>query len=423
MAPVVVQNADLYWHIAAGRWMIENYAVLRIDPFSYTFTGHVWQSQGWLAQLALTGAYLATGFSGVIALVGLVAGLGAFLLAFSLSRFLQGALLWGAIALAFIVAAATVSAAPYVLALPFAVIFAAGLARARAENRRPSFYLLAAMLVWANLDASYIIGFFLALALGAEAVLAEPDLKVLRDWLVFSGYALVIGLITPYGLDGIAYAIRILVEAPRQPIFGLVPLLIGLPAFAVLVQKKATLIRAAIIAIFFVLALYSPSARLFFAFVTPLLVADTLSEKRIVPAFALKPVLALCLISVVALLARGLLPFDPPDSAIRPAAALDRVPAAMQNQPVLNETAFGGYLVSRGIRPFIDVRPLYSANFRARYDRLGDPKTLERTLRRYHIAWTLMAPGNPAVKALDGTKGWKRLYSDPYAVVHVKNEE
>ena len=40
--PAVLGDGDTYWHIAAGRWMLDNQAVLRIDPFSYTFAGHPW---------------------------------------------------------------------------------------------------------------------------------------------------------------------------------------------------------------------------------------------------------------------------------------------------------------------------------------------------------------------------------------------
>ena len=50
------------------------------------------------------------------------------------------------------------------------------------------------------------------------------------------------------------------------------------------------------------------------------------------------------------------------------------------------------------------------------------PTALARTLTRYHIRWTILAPDNPAAKLMDGMTGWHRLYEDQWAVVHVKND-
>ena len=105
-----------------------------------------------------------------------------------------------------------------------------------------------------------------------------------------------------------------------------------------------------------------------------------------------------------------------------PSEALSHVPADLLHSPVLNEAAFGGYLIVSDVRPFIDSRPHYPASFRTSAAELGDPAQLARVLGRYHIRWTLLAPQNPAIKVLDGLKGWKRHYSGPFAIVHIKDE-
>ncbi|GAA0552771.1 hypothetical protein GCM10008941_35920 [Rhizomicrobium palustre] len=422
MTPRVIQDGELYWHIAAGRWMIENYAVLRIDPFSYTFTGHPWHTQGWLSQLMLTGAYLATGFSAVIALVALMTSLAAGALAFELARFLKGIRLFGALALAFIVAAGAVSARPYLMALPFAILYAAGLVRARADERRPSYWLLALMLLWANLNTGFLIGLIITFALGLEAYLKQRDPAAGRDWLIFSSYALMISLVTPYGFDGLLHAVRVLLIPADGHVHSVLPLLLALPAGSVLFVKKKTLIRAALVVLLLVLAVYLPAQQLLFAAMVPLLSAEALSTGRFEPVLAWRPVAALVVIALVGLGARSVLRFDPPDSAVRPATALAHVPEAVLRTPVLNEPSFGGYLVSQDVHPFIDSRPIYAHAFRARFAGLGDAAALDRVTRRYHIRWTILAPENPAVKTLDGMAGWKRLYTGPNAVVHVKKE-
>ena len=171
VSPLILQNGDLYWHIAAGRWMIENRAVLRIDPFSFTFTGYPWHTQGWLSQLLLAFAFVAAGFGGVLALCALAAATAAGMLTYCLSYSWRGVLLIGGVVLALVSAAGAVSALPSLLALPFAVLFTSGVVAARAENRSPNFVWLLAMLAWANLHTSFILGLALTVVLGIEAVL------------------------------------------------------------------------------------------------------------------------------------------------------------------------------------------------------------------------------------------------------------
>jgi hypothetical protein len=46
------------------------------------------------------------------------------------------------------------------------------------------------------------------------------------------------------------------------------------------------------------------------------------------------------------------------------------------------------------------------------YDQLrsGDREPVEDALKRYDIAWTLFAPDNRVVAALDREPGWRRLF-------------
>jgi len=106
-----------------------------------------------------------------------------------------------------------------------------------------------------------------------------------------------------------------------------------------------------------------------------------------------------------------------------PTAALAAVDAAQVTGPVLNDYGFGGYLIFSGIPPFIDGRAeLYGDEFFKRYVQamlLENPE-LPQILNQYGIAWTLVAPERPAVVLLDHLPGWRRLYADAVAVVHVR---
>ena len=114
-----------------------------------------------------------------------------------------------------------------------------------------------------------------------------------------------------------------------------------------------------------------------------------------------------------------------PNAGISPVAAVATLKAANAG-PVFNDYDFGGYLVFAGIPTFIDGRTeLYGGPFTARHYRavtLADLKDFVATLDTYKIGATLLAPSTPAVAFLDTQPGWKRLYADDIAVVHVRRQ-
>lgn len=101
-----------------------------------------------------------------------------------------------------------------------------------------------------------------------------------------------------------------------------------------------------------------------------------------------------------------------------PAKALAAVEACDIHGPVLNSQNFGGYLIFRGYRPFIDGRiELYGNDFILRYMALDD---LAALLQDYRIVWTMFEPGTPRAILMDHLAGWSRVFADDIAVVHVR---
>jgi len=104
-----------------------------------------------------------------------------------------------------------------------------------------------------------------------------------------------------------------------------------------------------------------------------------------------------------------------------PAAAVANAGLAKAG-PVLNDYAFGGYLIFAGIPTFIDGRSeLFGGPFIARYNRdiaLADLSDFLELLDQYKFGATLLAPDTPAVALLDRLPNWQRVYSDDVAVVH-----
>ncbi|KWE75109.1 hypothetical protein WL77_06365 [Burkholderia ubonensis] len=82
------------------------------------------------------------------------------------------------------------------------------------------------------------------------------------------------------------------------------------------------------------------------------------------------------------------------DDPVSPVTAVAAVPATRLDAPVLNSYEFGGYLVFRHVKPFVDGRAdIYGGAFMCAYfDALKpDRAALERLVERYRIRWAPLA--------------------------------
>jgi hypothetical protein len=440
-APAVLGDGDTYWHIAAGRWMLDNQAVLRIDPFSYTFAGHPWQTHEWLAEIVMALAYVGAGWSGVVLLFGVAAALTAGLLAHHLSRRLGGLTLIVTLVLSLACVAGSLLARPHLLALPLLEMWTAGLLVAREEGRAPSWKLLPLMVLWANLHSSFLIGLVLILPFALEAMQEEAPRRAARSWAVFAALALLAAMLTPHGIYGLIFPFK-LMAMPSLQLIGewaptnfqtFQPLAIAVAvALYVLLSRGAKVkpLRLLILLGLLYLALIHLRHHMLIAIVGPLILAEPLALALQASAPGATPrhgaavalVFAVCLGVLTAL--RLWLPLERADGATTPATALAHVPAALLRSPVLNDYAFGGYLIFSDVRPFIDSRAeLYGEKFLDCYVKMvrPDKPALQAALAKYRVRWTIFAADNPAAGAMDAMAGWHRLYADRWAVVHVRD--
>jgi len=363
-----------------------------------------------------------------------------------------------ATALAVILVIPHVLARPHVFTLPILVAWVAALVWARSEDRAPPAWVAALMALWANLHGGYLFGLGLAGLLAAEAVLLAPDWRIRRravgGWAFFGALAVGAALLTPYGvaglllpfrLAGMSFAMGQLVEWRSPDFQSFEPLELWL---------------AVVLFVGFALGWRLPPTRLLMLL---LLVHMALQHRRhgelvgLVAPLLLAPALAPQLRALAAgrsagPVDRGLAALAKPASlrgvalagtllaalsaavlhgaAVRsdvaiPAAALAAVEAAHVTGPVLNDYGFGGYLIFSGIPPFIDGRAeLYGDEFIQRYVEAMQLESdeLPKLLDLNAITWTLIAPERPAVLLLDHLPGWRRLYADDIAVVHVRTD-
>jgi hypothetical protein len=438
-APGVFNDGDTYWHIEAGRWMIDNKAVLLIDPFSFTFAGRPWQTHEWLAEIVMALAYVGMGWNGVAILFAASFALAAGLLGHYLSRWLGSMALIATLELSLACMAGCLLTRPHILALPILAIWAARLIVAREEGRTPSWKLAGLMLLWANLHASFMFGLALAGFFAIEAVWkSKTRAATAKAWGLFCVLSLLAALATPHGVWGLIFPFKLMAMPSLhninewQPLnlheFQPMLLAAGIALFALLSRGvKMGFWRLFLLLGLLYMAMIQVRHQILLAAIAPLLIAAPLAgETRPYFAKPSKRVLVPVFIMLFAFAAavRIAHPVVRTDGEVTPAAALAHVSDDLRRQPVFNEYSFGGYLIFNDVHPFIDGRAeLYGEDFIARYARIvrPDKKELTATLDEYRIRWTILDANDVVVPLMDAMPGWHRLYADKVAVVHVRD--
>jgi hypothetical protein len=445
-SPQVLGDGDTWSHVATGEWIIAHGAVPRADPFSYSMPGAPWTAHEWLAEVLLALAFRFGGWSGVALLTGAAAGTTALIVGLTAARDLRGAPLIALVAIGLSLVTANLLARPHILALPIVAAWGAGLIAARARGRAPHLAFAALMTAWANLHGGFIFGLVLIGPFALEALMAAPAgarLLTARQWAAFVLAALAAALINPYGIDALLLPFRLMsvenlsrISEWRPQDFshvGTMELaLLTLLGLALTRPLSMPPIRAALILALIAMALEHSRHQVLLGIIAPMLLARPIAsafgaapigdEWRRVARVAL-PAAVAALLAIGAM--RLIAPIERTDGAAAPISALSAVPGDLRGKPVLNDYAFGGYLIFEHVRPFIDARvELYGDPMLSLYDKLqsGDRGALETTLKRYDIAWTIFSPNSRIVAELDREPGWRRLYSDATAVVHVREK-
>ena len=300
------------------------------------------------------------------------------------------------------------------------------------------------MTAWVNMHGGFIFGLMLIGPFALEAVTEAPvgaRLLAARAWATFALAALAAALLNPNGVDAFLLPFRLMAVENLSRISEWRPQdfsHIGTMELALLTLLGLTLtrpftmppIRAALMIALVAMALQHSRHQVLLGILAPMLLAPPIAVaigagsggewRRVARIALIATVAAVMAIGVV----RLMMPIEQTDGASAPVSALRAVPPELRRKPVLNDYAFGGYLIFEHVRPFIDARvELYGDGMLNLYDKLrsGDREAVEDALKRYDIAWTIFAPDNRIVAALDREPGWRRLYADATAIVHVRD--
>jgi hypothetical protein len=447
----LLQDSDSFWQIKVGQWILDHHALPYTDLYSFTRSGQPWISTSWLSQVLFAAAFTQWGWAGPVILTILTIALSVAILVYLLDTHLESARSVLFAMLALFLSLHHLLARPHILALPVMVAWVGLLMTAADRKSAPSWTWLPLMALWSNLHGGFVLGLAL---IGPMALVAIWDLdsgaqiRLLLRWFLFGVAALIASCFTPYGWRTLLGATGILnlgellsvisewMPANFASFSAFEGALLGLIALGFYRGIVLSLPRILLILLLTWMALTHVRSIEAFAFLVPLVLAKPLGgtvatetdvrgeiwPARYVTALGALMIVGAAWTSTAIYMGHHRFTFTTTQT---PVAAVDLL-ESRKAQRIFNAYQFGGYLISRGIPVFVDGRAeLYGENFVMDFFKAVEAKKLDnlpRLLEEYRIDATLMVADAPAAQVLDHIKGWKRLYADDIAVVHVRDD-
>jgi hypothetical protein len=466
LGPSLLQDADTFWHIRTGQWILDHRHFPTVDFYSYTASGRPWISTEWLSQIFYAVAFEFGGWRAVTILAATACAAIIGILCFYLLRHLRFSIAIGLTVLTAAAISPHFLARPHVFSYVLLAIWMIALLDAYDDDNfnLPSSLILAPlMILWANIHGSFTFGLTLLYVFAGFCLyqnIVQHNYTKCWRLLVVTSVVTVSALITPYGIASAFFTTTLLglnfthtyITEWRPPDFQKYRILLiylvaifsaiaglgirlrgpRLIAFALLTFMGLSYIRALMMFAFLVpIILARPAARCVW-YLAPQLSGTNTSEGD----EALDPVLRFLQKRSLAILA-GCLALAVsitistwwredivPSKIITPKAAIDFAQRTNITGNVFNWYGFGGYLIFSGIPTFIDGRAeLFGDAFLHEYvdaEKLVDIDSAFRMLDEYKVNWVVFPPKEPLARALARSALWEEVYSDEYSVVFVR---
>jgi hypothetical protein len=449
-----ISDPDFWWHLKTGQYIVTGHRLPVPDPFAFTTasaapvspdeaaTRRFNLTHEWLSQAVWYLIYSAGGFGAVVlwkallltilcastgwiawrrtgsALWGMAAALAAGALAIEFDRDRPGIL-------------------SYVFTAAFVAIF---------ESRRRLWPLPVLAAIWANCHGGFFLGWIVCGAYAAESLLRRaPDR---RRVLLVSGLAIVLSGLNPNGYAALETVLRYrrsplqstLIEWAHADLWGppyAFDLLLYGAALSLLLSWKR--VRPADWILFAAFAAASITAfrnEMLIGLLAPVLIAAYFPWKRALPAPWKRRLAAQAPFAAAVLLAAGFVWGCVRGDFFQLRVAEWRYPAGAARflaehpiaAPLFNTYEYGGYLIWRGQRVFIDGRALSESVFQDYRTILAAPPNdpaRAALLTKYGIGVIVANAFEynagmmyPLVLALSD---WKLVYEDPQALVFVRD--
>jgi len=166
LAPRLLGDASIGWHIRNGERMLRTHSITRVDPFSVTMGGQTWYAWEWLYDAKIAGIHHWMGLNGVVFFTAVIIALTfALTLRLCLRRGADLPVAALLLALSLGVSMIHLFARPHVLSWLFTVVWFQLLDSSESANHAASqrrlWYLPALMLLWVNVHGGFVLGFAL----------------------------------------------------------------------------------------------------------------------------------------------------------------------------------------------------------------------------------------------------------------------
>jgi hypothetical protein len=482
IASRVSMDSDTWWHLRAGKWIIQNHGVLHFDPFSYTKAGEPWEYPGWLVEAPMYIMYQLLGPGGLNLWTALMVVI---TFVFVWQTLSGGVFLKGFV----IILAATVSgvywaARPYLITFLFSAIFLCILEEnrwgscTRSTDRtleqvsdlnlpasRWLWWLPALMVVWVNSHGGFAVGFILLGIYTLDQLVQEiPGFSKFDFRKSKFIHLLLIGLVTilvvcvnPYGVKMLAYPFKTVSigalqefiqewQSPNfhlrsaQPFIWLWILTFGAVGIS---RKRLAFSDFLLVACFSYLSLLAWRNVALFAIVSPAMLTRhaapvmTALGRRIRNRLPTSPppsrrlellnwILLVVLALAVAIKAGVGFPQSANQSVFRetlPVDAVTFIKSKLFPGRLFNSYNWGGYLLWElpEYPVFIDGRTdLYDGEIIDQWLQVARAEEgWQRVLDQWEVHLVLLEPSMPVVSSLK-QNGWKLLYQDEKSVIYAR---
>jgi hypothetical protein len=444
-------DPDLWYHLRLGQIVWTTHAIPTTDTLSHTAYGHPWTAHEWLAQLAIYGAYLAGGQTGLMLWLAAGASLIVILiyvLCYLRTRSALVSLLSAVCGWLFTTVGLAVR--PQMIGYTFLLVELILLEIAR-TRRRCLWILPPLFAVWVNCHGSFVFGLaalgiwwiagFQKQAWGQVAAEAVADQKFRGMIVALSGAALALNpigvklLLFPFN---VAFQQSVSINNNQEWMspdlrdgrtLGMIAAMGAILLLPLLRRSELYLRELLLTALAFYMA--TQSIRMMFVFgivaspvlarlAAPLLGKDNEREHPLANAV----IIAACLFAMVRIFpdARAL---DEQVRSANPVGAVEYVRRARLSGPMLNEYVFGGYLLWAlpEHKVFVDGRgDVFDwTGVLAEYGRWvlrEEPANL--LFDKYKIRFCILPAKAPHTLEVARLPGWAEVYSDKVAAVLVR---
>lgn len=480
MAARIPTDTDSWWHMQAGRWIVENQTIPTTDSFSHTRLGEPWIDHGWLAQAVIYLFWDGWGYAGLVLLLASLVTT-AFYFVWLQCRETNIWLRAFIMILAAVASGIIWAVRPQMVSFLLTSLVAYILYRYKQGSRRIIWLLPLILLLWVNIHGGFAIGFILMIAyLFGESVnwiinrwqnsevvssqdigqaMALPEIGVLALVMVICFLLLPLN---PNGTEMWNYPFRtvnigilqdFIVEwqSPDFHAFYLHPfiwlLLAALTAFG-LAGRRADFTDLTLVALFAYISLLAVrNIPLFALIAAPVIIryatfslARWLGPQAVAPRKAAQTKLAILinwgLLAVVVLLA--LVRISEPVTVAAneefqakelPVGAVDYLLRERPLGNLFNDYNWGGYLIWRlpDYPVFVDGRTdLYDDEFLRDYLFIDMAQEgWQDKLAAYNVSLAVISVDSPLAKAMLEAENWQEIYHDDLSFIfsHTETDE